>query len=134
MQQTQTYKLNLLETSDAFSPSPLNENMEKVETKLAALDGTAADHETRITALEVKKMVVGTYAGNGSYGKGSQGIELGFSPLALIVCGYNYTSVALRGSPNSQLEITETGFVAHNGSNGMHFNNYPSIYNYIAFA
>ena len=36
MQQTQTYKLNLIETSDTFSPAPLNENMEKVEAGISA--------------------------------------------------------------------------------------------------
>ena len=40
MQQTTTYKLNLIETSDAFSPEPLNQNTRKVETALA--DGAAA--------------------------------------------------------------------------------------------
>lgn len=36
MQQTSKYKLNLIETSDRFSPDPLNENAEKLETQLAA--------------------------------------------------------------------------------------------------
>ena len=37
MQQTKNYKLNLIETSDTFSPAPLNENAEKTEAALAAL-------------------------------------------------------------------------------------------------
>ena len=40
MQQTTTYKLNLIETDDVFSPEPLNQNARKVETALA--DGAAA--------------------------------------------------------------------------------------------
>ena len=31
MQQTETYKLNLIETSDPFSPQALNENTQKLE-------------------------------------------------------------------------------------------------------
>ena len=36
MQHTDKYKLNLIETSDAFSPDALNENTRKVEDVLAA--------------------------------------------------------------------------------------------------
>jgi len=36
MQQTKTYKLNLIETSDTFSPDPLNENTEKLEAEVSA--------------------------------------------------------------------------------------------------
>ena len=45
MQQTNQYKLNLIEKTDTFSPDPLNENAEKVEAQLAAetLARTAAD-------------------------------------------------------------------------------------------
>ena len=45
MQQTNQYKLNLIEKTDTFSPDPLNENTEKVEAQLAAetLARTAAD-------------------------------------------------------------------------------------------
>ena len=45
MQQTTTYKLNLIETDDVFSPEPLNQNTQKVEAALsdaaAALAGLA---------------------------------------------------------------------------------------------
>ena len=39
MQQTTTYKLNLIETDDVFSPEPLSENARKVD---AALSSTAS--------------------------------------------------------------------------------------------
>lgn len=45
MQQTTKYKLNLIETSDPFSPAPLNENAQKLEGALSAETAarTAAD-------------------------------------------------------------------------------------------
>ena len=36
MQQTDKYKLNIIETSDPFSPAPLNENARTLEAALAA--------------------------------------------------------------------------------------------------
>lgn len=69
MQQSKHYKLNLIEPSDVFSPDPLNQNMEKVE---AALDAARAEAKTgdgaldaRVTMLEARKIIVGTYTGNG---------------------------------------------------------------------
>ena len=56
MQQTETYKLNLIEGSDTFSPQPLNENMEAIEGILQEL-----------TAGQVR-VAAGTYEGTGIYG------------------------------------------------------------------
>ena len=42
MQQTETYQLNLIETSDTFSPAPLNENAQKLESALTAARTEAA--------------------------------------------------------------------------------------------
>ena len=50
MQQTPTYKLNLIETSDLFSPNPLNENAQKLEAALAA-KADAAQSAAAHTAL-----------------------------------------------------------------------------------
>ena len=120
MQQTETYKLNKPESTDTFSVGPLNENADKIETALAALDGTAADHETRITALELKKVVVGTYEGNASASDPNtkQTIELGFAPAAVLVVRTWNTSVdmASPGTPSKFLTLTETGFQVRNGN------------------
>lgn len=48
MQQTGTYKLNLIETSDTFSPNPLNENTEKLEKALS--EGLASETSARTAA------------------------------------------------------------------------------------
>lgn len=42
MQQTEKYKFNLIETSDDFSPTPLNKNAETAERELARVEAQAA--------------------------------------------------------------------------------------------
>ena len=74
MQQTETYKLNLLEHSDTVSVTPLNENMEKVEE---ALEETAA---------AIPKLEIGTYTGTGTRGSDNKTtIEFGFDPTFVLV-------------------------------------------------
>lgn len=112
MQQTDKYKLNLIETDDTFSPAPLNENMDKVEAKFAALDGADAALDGRLAAIEAHKLVVGSYVGNAvDYGT-TQTITLGFQPQAVYV--YNARvghAFATWGNPyHSGLVITENGF------------------------
>lgn len=133
MQQTENLKLNLIETGDPISPAPINENAEKLEAALMALNGADAALDARVTLLEAKKIYFGTYTGDGVYGKGDQTIDLGYSPLALIVYGHSNTRIAFRDRSTDILEITETGFVAKNGSNGACLNYQPAIYYYIAF-
>ena len=58
MQQTDKYKLNKPGEDDPIAIAPLNENMDKVEGALEAQDA-------RITMLEAKYMVFGTYVGDG---------------------------------------------------------------------
>ena len=74
MQQTQNYKLNKPETTDPFTPAPLNENADKLEGALTALD-------ERVTTLEAHKIAAGCFKGNG----GTQTIELGFTPIAVFI-------------------------------------------------
>ena len=91
MQHTDKYKLNLIETSDAFSPDALNENTRKVEDVLAAqaaAEATARDAadgalDQRLTVLEGRRLVVGTYTGNGD--TAGQIIDLGFTPAAVLL-------------------------------------------------
>jgi hypothetical protein len=64
MQQTNQYKLNLIENGDQFSPAPLNENAQKVEAVLAGIQQQVA------LAGNCKKMI-GSYIGTGGYGNES---------------------------------------------------------------
>ena len=55
MQQTDKYKLNLIDTGDDFSPNPLNKNMKTLETQLARVDAAAAAEKARVdSALAAK--------------------------------------------------------------------------------
>lgn len=124
MQQTETYKLNLIEKTDTFSPDALNENARKVENALSAATahtdaGDRAEASARasadaalaqrVTALEAHKMVVGTYTGNGSTTDG-QTINLGFTPAAVLLCNYNTQNFHM---------LTEENYVAGSSTSGI---------------
>ena len=132
MQHTDKYKLNLIETSDAFSPDALNENTRKVEDVLAAQAAAeAAARETadgaldqRLTVLEGRRLVVGTYTGNGD--KNGMHVELGFTPAALLFphnLGMIYVAPDCPYSPSPlqiALQIEEGGFFAKNDWNSIY--------------
>ncbi|MGN0985697.1 MAG: hypothetical protein ACI4OU_04310 [Candidatus Enterenecus sp.] len=74
MQQTETYKLNLIEGSDAFSPQPMNDNMEVIEGALEALAGG----QLHIAA--------GSYTGTGTYGEDTpNSLTFDFQPKVVII-------------------------------------------------
>ena len=100
MQQTGTYKLNLIEPSDTFSPEPLNENTGKVE---GALDGL----DQRVTVLETHKIVTGYHPGTGT-------VDLGFTPKVVIANGDNGHGVVFDGRTMNGLALVEGGF-RHSG-------------------
>ena len=125
MQQTNKYKLNLIEKDDTFSPDPLNDNMEKVEEALereaaarqaadaaeaqARADADAA-LDRRIQTIEAHKIVFG------SAGNGSTTANLGFTPLLLYVTGMNGAIwIHKNYHPYSGLYIVEGGF-HHDGA------------------
>ena len=85
MQQTSKYQFNLVEGSDDFSPTPLNQNMEKVEEALsvlnAAVETAQTTADTAQAAAETLHYVIGSYIGNG----GTQDINLGFQPQFLFI-------------------------------------------------
>ena len=132
MQQTSKYQFNLVEGSDDFSPTPLNQNMEKVEEALETIAVTAAE----------KPYATGNYTGNG----GTQTITLGFKPLFVIITGQGYSggvsTTALLGyiafSGGSQitesLKLGTTGFtVTHADRYYPATNEENKTYSYIAF-
>ena len=87
MQQTETYKLNLMEGSDHFSPQPLNENMEKVDTVLGTL------------AAGQLHAALGTYTGTGDCGSSAPNtLTFDFEPKLVIIVGENRLGVFVRGS------------------------------------
>ena len=127
MQQTQTYKLNLIETSDTFSPAPLNENMEKLEDAISA---SAADLDSRVTVLEGHKIATGTYSGNAPSGNSIwQSIPLGFTPIFVYIqtIGGSVPVSVVSGGRHNYLLIEEGGFKVQNS-----WNQSTSIYNFFA--
>ena len=137
MQQTSKYQFNLVEGSDDFSPTPLNQNMEKVEALLADLGAEAAE----------KGFVIGSYTGNG----GTLSVNLGFKPRFLHITGticnsYIYRStyqheVATGGAQAVEVvQLTDTGFTVvlaldEDGSEELYpmVNRSGDTYSYIAF-
>ncbi len=125
MQQTNKYKLNLIEKDDTFSPDPLNDNMEKVEEALEreaaarqAADATEAQAradadaalDRRIQTIEAHKIVFG------SANNTSTTANLGFTPLLLYVTGMNGAIwIHKNYHPYSGLYIVEGGF-HHDGA------------------
>ena len=125
MQQTNKYKLNLIEKDDTFSPDPLNDNMEKVEEALEretaarqaadaaeaqALAGADSALDTRLQAIEAHKIVFG------SANNTSTTANLGFTPLLLYVTGMNGAIwIHKNYHPYSGLYIVEGGF-HHDGA------------------
>ena len=113
MQQTETYKLNLIETTDPFSPAALNENTRKMEEVVHEKLG---EMDQRVTVLEGHKFACGVYSsptGNPVH------INLGFAPKAVFVRhlsnGNSESAMSVEG-PNGQspyLALTEDGFTVH---------------------
>ena len=58
MQQTETYKLNLIESSDPFLPDALNENTQKLEEVVSEKLG---EMDARVTVLEGFKFACGSF-------------------------------------------------------------------------
>ena len=115
MQQTETYKLKLIEPDDTFNADALNDNAKTLEAQLARVDAAIAT---------IPKFACGTYTGNG---KNGHKISLPFTPKMVYVgddrgyCSFysnsaNYRGgVALEGKPVNVsstilVEIVEGGF------------------------
>ena len=89
MQQTSKYQFNLVEGSDDFSPTPLNQNMEKVEEELSGLESSVManlgtiGHNLRIQT--------GSYVGTGTYGQSNpKSLTFDLYPVVvMIVCETN---------------------------------------------
>ena len=137
MKYTKNHQFNLIETTDTFSPEPLNQNMETLEQALSELagrndtgDAQAAALAKRITTLEGHYFTVGTYTGNGS----EMTINLGFTPKCVIIGDPTNTVVLISGfsvsiGNNKAAEIRTGGFYIYNASTVLRSGTHP----YIAF-
>ena len=121
MQQTDIYKLNLLENSDTFSTQPINENTEAIETAINKVkteldqkdseqDAALSSHiqasnaafnqiTQQLSAVGNCHIAVGSYAGTGTYGAAApMTLSFGFVPKLLIVASGIYFMFAVVGN------------------------------------
>ncbi len=123
MQQTETYKLNLIETSDPFSPQALNENTQKLEEVVSEKLG---EMDQRVTVLEATKLVAGVFK---STNIPNDIIELGFTPEAVILSdahGANQVCFITKAGSyvgNGNVVVVENGFQLVNGGGSTAVNN-----------
>ena len=123
MQHTETYNLNLIETTDTFSPDPLNQNAQLLEDALAAETSarTSADGalDQRVTVLEARRIVTGIYTGSSSTDYPTKFVNLGFTPklvlcfertLSSVMAATNTDVCYYSSQSNWILRIVENGF------------------------
>ena len=131
MQQTETYKLNLIETSDPFSPQALNENTQKLEEVVSEKLG---EMDQRVTVLEAHKFACGSFQTPSD--NGPLVVELGFTPKAVFISRQRSDHpdclilITQSETKNMYLRIVEGGF-RHICNNG--YTAYGGTYHFIAF-
>ena len=122
MQQTEKYQFNLVESGDAFSPAPLNDNMEKVEAQFGAMEESltelaqSVDNDlSAITAAlgsegQNARITWGSYSGNGS---GSRTLTFPFRPALVVIGGGSSDMLILvQGAAKSSYNAYNSGFCA----------------------
>lgn len=143
MQQKTSFKLDRISADDKFSPKTLNDNATQVESALntmstmmvagdAQLSTDLSALDARVTALEVHKIVAGTYVGNGSNRGDAQIISLGFTPCVVFLAE-GAQPLMTTTEKRFAVELIEGGFkVSSNESSG--WNGIGRLYYYLALA
>ena len=117
MQHTETYNLNLIETSDTFSPDPLNQNAQALENALNdeadARESADSALDARVLSLEGKHIKCGMYTAKSEYAPMT--ISLGFTPKAVFAFtpGGTFFGALFQGYSSSSsppAEIISGGF------------------------
>ena len=106
MQHTSKYQFKLIEGTDDFSPTPLNDNMEMVEEQFEAVEEEFSEVMTNLgSGGNTARIIYGSYVGTGTYGAGNPNtLTFDFRPLLLIwgdpVYDQYTTVVCMRGRDN----------------------------------
>ena len=112
MQQTTKYQFNLVDTTDDFSPTPLNQNMEKVEEELEGIEESLADVVSGLgTGGHNARIAWGSYTGTGTYGASNPtSLTFDFAPAAVLIRTANgrYSTVFIRGCTTSHACINDS--------------------------
>lgn len=87
MQQTSKYQFNLVDATDDFSPDPLNQNAEKMETALAEMESDLAALTTAVgEGGHTCRIAFGSYVGDGQLGYDHPNtLTFDFYPMAVWV-------------------------------------------------
>lgn len=84
MQQTSKYQFNLIEPEDKFLPTPLNQNMEKVEAIISQEVGVL--QEGLGSGGYTARIAWGSYTGNGTYGAANaNSLTFDFCPVLVFI-------------------------------------------------
>ena len=121
MQQTEKYKLNLIESSDPFLPDALNANTQRLEE---VVSGHLEGMDQRVTVLEAKQFAYGSFRCL----SGTMDIPLPFAPIAVLLVENEIAAfMNVKGAGNNQaVRLGENGFQAVSLDHGADFT-------YIAF-
>ena len=103
MQHTSKYQFKLIEGTDNFSPAPLNQNAQKTEAALVAMEesltgqieemeGSLASLAANVgTAGKTARIAWGSYTGTGTYGQDTPTVfACDFKPMLVIVGWQDY--------------------------------------------
>ena len=159
MQHTTKYQFNLVDTTDDFSPAPLNQNAQKTETllagmeeDLAALEGSMESELAAVTAAlgsggHTARVTYGSYTGTGTYGSDNPiTLNCPFKPLAVVIQSHyqnsrttvyfirNMTSVISDVYQQYTMQITwndQSVSFYSDGSQFAHFNAIGGTYHYV---
>ena len=147
MQQTSKYQFKLIEGTDDFSPTPLNDNMEKVEEKFTAVEDDLAQLTQRVGINgKTARFVFGSYTGTGACGEENKtSLSFDFVPVIVLMrgSGDRYTGVFIRGSysggstatssATASVTWSEHGLTWYNAESPDYQNNSGgSTYSYVA--
>lgn len=144
MQHTTNYNLNKFEATDHVTRDIFNANADLIDAALKSVSEAAAAASAGV------KITYGTYTGNGSTSTDSQTIQLGFTPVFLILwgtqdvyevlsfCGTSIHAISVRGSVSGatgisiidKASLTNNGFTVYGP---YQHNQNGRTYHYIAF-
>lgn len=131
MKQTNSYQFNLVESGDTFSPVPLNENMEKVETALGVGGATC-------------RIATGSYEGTGSHGASyPSSLTFPFKPIVVFLTtetGSNFvvmirpaTRPESEGGAAQNITWSDSGITWYaTASHAAQFNDSGATYHWVA--
>ena len=143
MKQTSNYQFNLIESSDTFSPSPLNDNMLKTEEALVDLDANCRESLAAAMAAigsggSTARIAFGSWTGNGASGRT---LTFDFKPVLVIAMQYNgkFCTTTVRGANGSQynnstvsVQWAEKSVTFVGPTDTTHLNSSGTVYYYVA--